>query len=60
MSFGGRIRAALLETLIFITSWKALTICGCFFNGASILADLTFANIMIFFFFSYLRAMHGL
>lgn len=48
--FGGRIGAALLETLVFVTSWKALAILGSFFNGVYILADLTFAN-MIFFFF---------
>lgn len=48
--FGGRIGAALLETFVFVSSWKALAILGSFFNGVYILADLTFAN-MIFFFF---------
>lgn len=47
--FGGRIGAALLETLVFVTSWKALALLGSFFNGVYILADLTFANMIIFF-----------
>lgn len=47
--FGGRIGAALLETLVFVTSWKTLAILGSFFNGVYILADLTFANMIFFF-----------